>query len=153
MAASDGALVALDFEHHWRRAERRLKARFGQRALAAAGDPAGAVSALCAWLDGEIDALEAVRVDLAGTEFQRKVWSALREIPGGRTWSYARLARRVGRPRAFRAAGAANGANPVAIVVPCHRVIASDESLGGYGGGLGRKRWLLAHEAKHAAPR
>jgi len=83
---------------------------------------------------------------LAGTAFQRSVWSALCDIPCGETISYVELARRVGSPKAFRAAGQANGANPVAIVVPCHRVIAADGSLGGYGGGLDRKRWLLDHE-------
>jgi methylated-DNA-[protein]-cysteine S-methyltransferase len=83
---------------------------------------------------------------LRGTEFQRRVWSALCEIPYGTAISYAELARRVGSPRGFRAVGQANGANPVGIIVPCHRVIASDTKLGGYSGGLDRKRWLLAHE-------
>jgi methylated-DNA-[protein]-cysteine S-methyltransferase len=81
-----------------------------------------------------------------GTPFQRRVWEELRRIPFGATWSYAELARRIGRPGASRAVGSANGRNPVAIVVPCHRVIASDGTLGGYGGGLDRKEWLLQHE-------
>jgi methylated-DNA-[protein]-cysteine S-methyltransferase len=81
-----------------------------------------------------------------GTEFQRKVWNALRRIPFGRTCSYADVARRVGNPQAMRAVGAANGRNRIAIVVPCHRVIAADGTLGGYGGGLDRKEWLLRHE-------
>lgn len=83
---------------------------------------------------------------LAGTGFQLETWRALQEIPWGTTCSYAQLARAVGRPRAVRAAGGANGANPLPIVVPCHRVIAADGTIGGYSGGLGRKRWLLAHE-------
>lgn len=81
-----------------------------------------------------------------GSPFQRDVWGALREIPFGETWSYAQLAERIGRPRAVRAVGAANGRNPISIVVPCHRVIGANGSLVGYGGGLARKEWLLAHE-------
>jgi O-6-methylguanine DNA methyltransferase len=83
-----------------------------------------------------------------GTDFQREVWAALRRIPAGVTVSYGGLAATVGRPDAVRAVGSANGANPIAIVVPCHRVIGSDASLTGYGGGLERKRWLLAHEQR-----
>ena len=86
-----------------------------------------------------------IRMD--GTDFQRRVWSHLRQIPYGETISYGDLARRVGSPNASRAVGSANGRNPVAVIVPCHRVIASDGSLGGYGGGLARKTWLLDHEA------
>ena len=86
-----------------------------------------------------------------GTAFQRRVWSALRSIPYGATVSYGELARRIGAPTAARAVGLANGANPIPIVVPCHRVIGADGSLTGFGGGLARKRWLLAHEAQHAA--
>jgi methylated-DNA-[protein]-cysteine S-methyltransferase len=95
---------------------------------------------------GDCRALDAVVVELNGTPFQRKVWEALREIPAGSTLSYADLARRIGEPRAIRAVGAANGANPVAVIVPCHRVIGTDGTLTGYGGGLDRKQWLLAHE-------
>jgi O-6-methylguanine DNA methyltransferase len=90
-------------------------------------------------------------LDLRGTPFQLEVWSALRDIPYGRTRSYAELAQEVGRPAAVRAVGAANGANPLAIVVPCHRVIASDGSLGGYGGGLKLKAKLLAMEQSRPA--
>ena len=88
-----------------------------------------------------------VPLDLQGTEFQKRVWSALLEIPYGETRSYSDLARRLGKPNATRAVGAANGANPIAIIVPCHRVIASNGSLWGYGGGLERKRFLLDLEA------
>jgi O-6-methylguanine DNA methyltransferase len=86
-------------------------------------------------------------LDLRGTPFQQKVWNALLEIPYGETRSYAELARAIGEPKAFRAVGAANGANPVAIVVPCHRVISSGGGLGGYGGGVPLKRRLLALES------
>jgi methylated-DNA-[protein]-cysteine S-methyltransferase len=85
-----------------------------------------------------------------GTAFQRRVWDALTEIPYGQTSSYGELARRIGNPGAARAVGLANNRNPVSIVVPCHRVIGADGSLIGYGGGLERKRWLLAHEGLHA---
>jgi methylated-DNA-[protein]-cysteine S-methyltransferase len=92
--------------------------------------------------------LRAFDVPLApnGTDFQRRVWSALREIPFGTTVSYAELARRVSSTPAVRAVGAANGRNPIPIIVPCHRVIGSDGSLTGFGGGLPRKQWLLRHE-------
>jgi methylated-DNA-[protein]-cysteine S-methyltransferase len=85
-----------------------------------------------------------------GTPFQLEVWGALLAIPYGETASYASIAQRIGRPSAVRAVGAANGANPLSIVVPCHRVIGSDGDLTGYGGGLPAKRWLLAHERTHA---
>ena len=86
-----------------------------------------------------------------GTEFQQKVWQALREIPFGETLSYGELARRINQPAASRAVGRANGLNPISIIVPCHRVIGANGTLTGYGGGLDRKRWLLAHESG-AAP-
>lgn len=91
---------------------------------------------------------EAFEVALApeGTEFQRRVWAVLQTIPFGATWSYAQVAQRLGQPSAVRAVGAANGKNPISIIIPCHRVIGADGSLTGYGGGLPRKRWLLAHE-------
>lgn len=101
---------------------------------------------LSRYFAGDCDAFDAIAVELNGTAFQKKVWQALRRIPAGSTTSYAELARRIGEPAAVRAVGAANGANPVALVVPCHRVIGSDGSLTGYGGGLERKRWLLVHE-------
>jgi methylated-DNA-[protein]-cysteine S-methyltransferase len=86
-----------------------------------------------------------------GTEFQRQVWDELLQIPYGDSTSYADIARRIGRPNAMRAVGAANGANPIAIIVPCHRVIGADGTLTGYGGGLPAKQWLLDHE-RHYAP-
>jgi methylated-DNA-[protein]-cysteine S-methyltransferase len=110
------------------------------------GDPLGLARRLAAYFAGDLAVLSSIPVATGGTDFQRRVWTALRRIPVGRTISYGALARRVGSPEAVRAVGAANGANPVAVVVPCHRVIGSDGSLTGYGGGLDRKRWLLAHE-------
>ena len=107
--------------------------------------------ALEAYFAGELTAIEAIRTEARGTEFQRLVWAALREIPAGSTVSYGELAARIGRPAAVRAVGAANGANPIPVVVPCHRVIGADASLTGFGGGLERKRWLLAHERTHVS--
>ena len=101
---------------------------------------------LRAYFAGDLGALAEIPVEPAGTAFQQKVWAALREIPPGRTAAYHELARRVRSPEAARAVGAACGANPIWIVIPCHRVIAAGGGLGGYGGGLRRKRWLLEHE-------
>jgi methylated-DNA-[protein]-cysteine S-methyltransferase len=109
-------------------------------------DPAGAATALARYFDGDLSALEPIHVELNGTPFQLRVWGALRNIKPGTVCSYGDLARRIHAESAIRAVGAANGANPIALVVPCHRVIGSDGSLTGYGGGLGRKRWLLRHE-------
>ncbi|HEY5286766.1 MAG TPA: methylated-DNA--[protein]-cysteine S-methyltransferase [Solirubrobacteraceae bacterium] len=106
------------------------------------------VAQLEAYFAGELTEFE-MALDMRGTEFQRRVWASLCEIPYGETISYGELARWVGNPKASRAVGLANGRNPVAIVVPCHRVIGADGSLTGYGGGLERKVWLLEHEAKH----
>ena len=86
---------------------------------------------------------------MQGTVFQQRVWRQLTEIPYGTTWSYGELAKRIDSPSASRAVGLANGRNPISILVPCHRVIGADGSLTGYGGGLDRKRWLLAHEGLH----
>jgi methylated-DNA-[protein]-cysteine S-methyltransferase len=86
---------------------------------------------------------------LAGTAFQQRVWRELTEIPYGETWSYGQLAKRINKPSASRAVGLANGRNPISILVPCHRVIGANGSLTGYGGGLERKQWLLAHEGLH----
>ena len=101
---------------------------------------------LSRYFEGDLAAIDTVVVELNGTEFQKRVWKALRRIPPGSTISYAELARRIDEPSAVRAVGAANGANPIALIVPCHRVIGSDGTLTGYGGGLDRKRWLLVHE-------
>jgi methylated-DNA-[protein]-cysteine S-methyltransferase len=100
---------------------------------------------LDAYFGGELRDFE-IPLRMPGTPFQRLVWAGLRAIPYGSTVSYAELARRIGRAGASRAVGSANGRNPIAIVVPCHRVIAADGTLGGYGGGLDRKEWLLELE-------
>ena len=146
LVAKGDALVFLEFEDGDEAARRWLGRRFGKLEMKEHRDPAGAVSALKAYFAGNLAALDPVKVDTGGTEFQRSVWSALRRIPAGTTSSYAALAARVGRPSAVRAVGAANGSNPVAVIVPCHRVIAADGGLGGYGGGLWRKLRLLETE-------
>jgi methylated-DNA-[protein]-cysteine S-methyltransferase len=109
-------------------------------------NPHGLTDAIARYFAGELHAIDALPVMTAGTPFQREVWSALREIPCGTTTSYGQLAARLGRPAAVRAVGLANGANPIGVVVPCHRVIGANGSLTGYGGGIERKRWLLDHE-------
>lgn len=127
---------------------RRAAARWYPAELPAAGNggTGDAVAALRAYFDGDVHALDRVPVGLNGTPFQVRVWNALRRVGPGRTASYSDIARTIGAPAAVRAVGAANGANPVAIVVPCHRIVGANGSLTGYGGGLDRKRWLLAHE-------
>jgi methylated-DNA-[protein]-cysteine S-methyltransferase len=109
-------------------------------------DHGGLVGKLRAYLRGRLRALDGIAVDPGGTPFQRAVWRAMRQIPPGRTATYRDLAHRIGRVDAARAVGAASGANPVGIVIPCHRVVGVDGGLTGYGGGLHRKRWLLRHE-------
>jgi methylated-DNA-[protein]-cysteine S-methyltransferase len=123
----------------------------GPAAIAPA-EPTALLRALARYFDGEVSILDTLAVDAGGTPFQRLVWSELRRIPVGTVISYGELARRIGQPTASRAVAGANAANPVAIVVPCHRVVASDGSLHGYGGGLDRKKWLLDHEARLADP-
>lgn len=149
VVANEGAVVGLEFgDAHERRdaLAKHLERWLGAHEIREAADPAGAATRLSRYFAGERGALDEQPVEIRGTEFQRRVWNALREIPAGTTWTYTQLAERIGQPEAKRAVGAANGANPIALFVPCHRVIAADHTLWGYGGGLERKRWLLAHE-------
>jgi methylated-DNA-[protein]-cysteine S-methyltransferase len=146
LVVHEGVLVALAFADRDERGETDLERRFGPIALEKQADPAGLATRLRGYFDGELRALDTIPVDTGGTPFQHAVWSALREIPVGSTVAYSELARRIGRPAAVRAVAAANARNPIAVVVPCHRVIGVDGSLTGYGGGLHRKQWLLAHE-------
>ena len=108
------------------------------------------VDQLKAYWEGDLKEFD-VTVSLRGTDFQQRVWRALQQIPYGQTVSYAELAAEIGAPGAQRAVGSANGRNPVAIIVPCHRVVASNGTLGGYGGGLDRKTFLLALEGARLA--
>jgi methylated-DNA-[protein]-cysteine S-methyltransferase len=128
----------------------RWQSHFGECALAQRSDPFGLSAAIAGYFEGNVLVIDDLPVAFSGTAFQNKVWHALRAIPAGETLSYGALAQRIGEPKAVRAVGLANGSNPVGLIVPCHRVIGSDGSLTGYGGGLERKKWLLAHEARHA---
>jgi O-6-methylguanine DNA methyltransferase len=152
LAVSDaqGRLRALDFEDFAPRLARLLRRHYGAAAATPSSGRAPAVirAALDAYFAGRLDAVDRVVVETGGTEFQRRVWGALRRIPAGTTIGYGALADALGKPSASRAVGLANGANPICIVVPCHRVIGADGRLTGYGGGLPRKRWLLAHEQR-----
>jgi methylated-DNA-[protein]-cysteine S-methyltransferase len=147
---AEGSLRALEFDSHEGRMQRLLRRHYGEgrTTLHAGRAPASLTALLEGYFAGQIDALVAVPVRTGGTAFQRGVWAALRRIPAGTTTTYGRLASDVGRPGACRAVGLANGANPVGIVVPCHRVIGADGTLTGYGGGIERKRWLLDHERR-----
>lgn len=148
IADRDGRLRTIDWTDHEARMKQLLDRYYGKGGytLTPQRDPGGLTSAMRRYFKGDIGVLTDLPVATAGTPFQSSVWRALRKIEDGTTISYAELARRIGKPRAVRAAGLANGQNPISIVVPCHRVIGSDGSLTGYGGGLHRKHWLLAHE-------
>jgi methylated-DNA-[protein]-cysteine S-methyltransferase len=140
----DGALCAVGFAAQRKSLLARVRARFPGEPIVTG--EARAAKAIAAYLDGDLRALDALAVDPGGTPFQKRVWAALRRIPAGRTASYGDIARQLGSPAAVRAVGAANGRNPISLVIPCHRVIRSDGALCGYAGGLDKKRWLLAHE-------
>ncbi len=132
---------------------RALPRRYPHLPLSPGPAPAAVEAAFQAYWSAELGALDSLPVEAGGTSFQARIWAALREIPAGQTISYAELSRRVGSPGASRAAGSANGANPISIVIPCHRVIRGDGDLCGYAGGVKRKHWLLTHEgAKLRAP-
>lgn len=148
---ADDALRALYFAGHDSRMRPYLARHYGpegtgfrliDRAL-----PERITTALGAYVAGDLAAIDTLAVETGGSDFQREVWRTLRTIPAGMTISYGELAAQIGNPAAVRAVGLANGANPVSIVVPCHRVIGANGSLTGYGGGLAAKRWLLAHES------
>ena len=130
--------------------------RPGEEILGLPGDPdaepfASGATQLASYFAGQLHEFD-LPLAPAGTQFQRTVWAALQQIPYGETWSYGQLASKIGNPAAVRAVGLANGRNPIAVVVPCHRVIGADGSLTGYGGGLDRKRYLLDLEAAPSTP-
>ena len=144
--ANGPALVALDFEGFEDRMMRLLNRRFPRSSLTPGVSPPKVVSALESYFSGDLSALDTLEVYWGGTPFQAQVWSALRSIPAGQTMGYGGLAAVIGKPSASRAVGLANGSNPIAIVVPCHRVIGANLRLTGYAGGLERKKFLLSHE-------
>ncbi|KJM57815.1 methylated-DNA--protein-cysteine methyltransferase [Pluralibacter gergoviae] len=141
-------LRAVEWEEHSARMEQLLDLHYraeGYRRRAA-GNPGGFSDKLRDYFDGDLGVIDGLPGETAGTPFQREVWQALRTIPCGQVMHYGELAVRLGRPGAARAVGAANGANPISIVVPCHRVIGASGALTGYAGGVQRKEWLLRHE-------
>lgn len=143
---ADDAVRALDFTDYEDRMMRLLTRHYGRFELTPGEAPRAVRAAVSAYFSGDLTALDSLVVKTAGTDFQRSVWAALRAIPPGQTRSYGQLAAVIGSPKAVRAAGLANGQNPIAVIVPCHRVIGANGTLTGYAGGLERKRWLLAHE-------
>ena len=146
LAFREEMLTGLAFEDGWGKVRDHLNRRFAEpRFRKGKGNPE-VVENLRAYMKGKLETLSSIPADPGGTPFQADVWMQLRKIPIGSTVSYGELARAIGRPQAVRAVGAANGANPISIVIPCHRVIAANGDLWGYGGGLDRKRWLLGHE-------
>lgn len=148
VADDDGNLRLAYFAEQEDEVRRTLRRQYGEHgfSLEPARNPHGLSGIITRYFAGDVEAINSIPVHPAGTPFQLEVWSALRRIPCGATTSYGKLAERIGRPAAVRAVGLANGANPIAVVVPCHRVIGSNGSLTGYGGGIERKRWLLDHE-------
>ncbi len=145
---SDGkTLRALSFETQDGWLDGYLAQHFADREIVPTQDPNGFSTRLRAYLAGDLNAIDDIPAQGVGSDFQRAVWAALREIPVGTTTTYGALARKLGQPvSASRAVGLANGSNPIAIVVPCHRVIGANDRLVGFGGGLARKQWLLGHE-------
>jgi methylated-DNA-[protein]-cysteine S-methyltransferase len=150
IAARAGRLCALEFGRV--RLARQLTARYPDLPRTRVRDPFGLSAMIRAYLAGDLTAVDRVAVETGGTPFQQRVWRALRRIPAGGTMTYGALARSLGLSAAARAVGAANGRNPISLVVPCHRLIGSDAALTGYGGGLWRKRWLLRHEGARPGP-
>jgi methylated-DNA-[protein]-cysteine S-methyltransferase len=150
IADHDGNVRAVDWVEYEPRMLHLLRRHYGEKGfrIELGKNPHGFTDAINRYFAGDFAALDALPVETAGTPFQRAVWRALRDIPCGTTVSYAKLAQKIGKPTAMRAVGLANGSNPVGVIVPCHRVIGANGSLTGYGGGIDRKRWLLAHESQ-----
>ena len=149
----DGRLRSVDFDDGQERMTRLLDRRCGRGrwSIDPAADLMPAGRALAAYFAGDLRAIDMLEVETNGSRFQEEVWTALRHIPAGTTLAYGMFATRLGQPSASRAVGFANGANPIAIVVPCHRLVGADGSLTGYAGGIARKRWLIDHEQRHEA--
>lgn len=152
LLVADGVrLCALDYADFEPRMRELLKPRYGNFRLKKSRNPCGFSSRVRAYFQGRYGALDDIPVATGGAPFQQRVWVALRTIPPGTVVTYGEMARKLGKPSAFRAVGAANALNPISIVVPCHRLVGADGSLTGYAGGLERKRWLLEHEGVEVA--
>lgn len=143
-----GAVRALDFADYEARMTRLLGRHVPGAVVVEGRAPERVRAAVESYFSGDVRALDGLTVLTGGTDFQRSVWKALRAIPAGETRTYGQLAAAIGSPKAVRAAGLANGQNPIAVIVPCHRVIGANGTLTGYAGGLERKRWLLDHERR-----
>ncbi|MGH2963782.1 MAG: methylated-DNA--[protein]-cysteine S-methyltransferase [Solirubrobacterales bacterium] len=150
IAVREKRLVGLAFVEGWLRVDQHLLRRFPDDDFCEPDAVSEAAELLDAYMAGELEALDRLAIDTGGTSFQRRIWSAIRTVAPCQTLSYAELARTAGAPKAARAAGSACGANPIWVVIPCHRIVSGDGGLGHYGGGLERKRWLLDHERQHA---
>lgn len=149
-ATRDGRVCGLGFVDSWERVGRGLAKRFdAEQVRYVDRDVVGVGRAIARYFAGDSRAFTAVDLDAVGTPFQQRVWAALQEVAPGETISYRELAIQIGARDAVRAVGTASGANPVCLAIPCHRMIRSDGSLGGYAGGLDRKSWLLDHELAH----
>jgi methylated-DNA-[protein]-cysteine S-methyltransferase len=146
VAVAEPGVLALEFTEDDAAVRSRLARAVPGATFGTNGRAAAVVATLRAYFDGNVRAIDELPVQAHGTAFQKRVWAALRNIPAGKTASYRDVAEAIGSPASVRAVGAANGQNPIALIVPCHRVIASDGTLCGYGGGLWRKEWLLRHE-------
>lgn len=142
----EGYVRAFDWDDRKTAMMQLLRQHYGSVVLEPGDAPAHVGRALRAYFEGDFGSLRAIEWRTGGTQFQRAVWAALTMIPPGHTLGYGALAARLGYPKAARAVGLANGSNPISVVVPCHRVVGSDGTLTGYGGGIERKRWLLRHE-------
>lgn len=139
---------AIDWVDYESRMHLLLRRQYPKHSISidSAAAPSVVWQALTRYFSGDLAAIQTIACVVSGTEFQQQVWAALQTIPCGHTWSYAQLAHQIQRPKAVRAVGTANGANPISIIIPCHRVIGNNQGLTGYAGGLERKRWLLQHE-------
>lgn len=146
LVTNETQLCALDYEDYEQRMIKLLRRRFEHIHFKDADDPCGFSSRLRTYLKGEVRCLDDLPVNPGGTPFQRQIWTALRSIPSGTVMTYGELAKHLKRPTAYRAVGMTNSLNPIAIVIPCHRLVGANGSLTGYAGGLERKRWLLEHE-------
>jgi methylated-DNA-[protein]-cysteine S-methyltransferase len=146
-----GKVRALDWNDYESRMTTLLDRHYGKGryTLEPARNTQALRDVMARYFAGEVNAIDEIPTETTGTEFQRSVWSELRNIPVGTSISYGTLAKQIERPKAVRAVGLANGSNPIGLIVPCHRVIGANGSLTGYGGGLERKKWLLDHERMH----
>lgn len=149
LLVSHGSLVcSLDFDGFQTRLKRLLNRRFGSYRLMPHPDSSKSLELIGSYFKGDLNALSKMSLDSRGTPFQESVWNALTQIPVGTTCTYKEIAESIDKPRACRAVGMANRSNPIALALPCHRVIGADGNLGGYAGGVDKKSWLIQHERK-----